>query len=183
MPQPRPRGMIMRRKGSPKPQVHIYDQLERYEKLANGKRGPRVPWDAAKWRDRIIERVRAEAVSLKEPIAGPIRLDVDFNFPRPGYMLTRKFPSTRIHHTGKPDRDNLEKLLLDAITQAGWREIGGETVKTSLVWKDDSQVCMGEVQKWFVARGDLPGACVIITRLLEPEPSLLDSMAIAGGAR
>jgi Holliday junction resolvase RusA-like endonuclease len=169
-----------------KPYASTYYNLREYTE-ENGKK-VRRPWDAERWRDRIIERVRAEvvAVGMKEPIKGPIRLDLDFNFPRPNYMLTSKYSMGRIwYDADKNDRDNLDKLVMDAITQAGWREEDGETVKTPLVWFGDGQVCAGEIQRWYVGRDrdNITGARIIVTRLEDPEPSLLESVSTIGAER
>ena len=56
------------------------------------------------------------------PIEGAVRLHVTWMFP------------TKTHKTGewrttRPDTDNLQKLLKDCMTEAGF-------------WKDDSQVCV-----------------------------------------
>jgi Holliday junction resolvase RusA-like endonuclease len=49
-------------------------------------------------------------------------------------------------HTGKPDRDNVEKGILDALTALG-------------MWEDDGQVCQGSVDKIY---GERPGAVIVI---------------------
>lgn len=179
-PQPRPRARIIFVQG--KPTVTIYDQLRAYE--PNTKPRVRKAWDAERWRDRIIERTRAAAGGVGGlPIEGPVRMDLDFYFPRPGYMLSAKHSSRAILHCGRPDVDNLFKLVADAITQAGWREIDGDTIKTSLVWGDDGQVCDCQVKKFYVARGDAPGVMIKISRLSDPAPTLpgLAEPAMADG--
>ena len=167
-----------------KPQVHMYDELREFEKIPNPKRpgkmkrGPRKAWDAEWWRQRIIAVTKAKVIEfgLKEPIKGPIRVDEDFYFPRPGYMMTSKYPAGRIEYDAdKNDRDNLDKLVLDAITQSGWYEDSTtkETVKRPLVWFGDGQVCQGEPQRWYCPRENpIPGARVVITRLREPDALL-----------
>lgn len=67
-----------------------------------------------------------------EPMTGPIRLMVDWIFP------------TKSHRDGewritRPDTDNLQKLLKDCMTSAGF-------------WADDSQVCVEIASKRW-ARG------------------------------
>ena len=83
------------------------------------------------------------------PLDGPIRLDADFYFPRPKYMAGRKVPDGEIPHTARPDRDNLEKALLDCLTTVG-------------VFVDDCQVCAGEVRKFYASKADRPGAVIAI---------------------
>lgn len=67
-----------------------------------------------------------------EPMAGPVRLEVMWFFP------------TKSHHDGewritRPDTDNLQKLLKDCMTDAGF-------------WRDDSQVCRETVSKVWVKK-------------------------------
>lgn len=67
------------------------------------------------------------------PLEGPVALTVDWHFgtkthPEGAYRVTR------------PDTDNLQKLLKDCMTRAGF-------------WRDDAQVCREEVTKrWSRAR-------------------------------
>lgn len=104
--------------------------------------------DAWKW------AVRAAAKDAWEgtPFVGPIRLDVTFYFPRPKSHfrangdLKEKAPEW---HTSKPDRDNLEKALMDALTTLG-------------VWADDCQVCTGSVRKLYRTEG---GAWVTVAEV------------------
>ena len=63
----------------------------------------------------------------EEPLEGPVALTVEWRF------------GTKSHREGsyritRPDLDNLEKLLKDCMTMAGF-------------WKDDSQVCRETVTK------------------------------------
>ena len=53
-------------------------------------------------------------------------------------------------HIVKPDRDNLVKSCLDALTTLG-------------MWRDDCQVCDGETRKIYVEEN--PGAWIRIRRL------------------
>jgi Holliday junction resolvase RusA-like endonuclease len=109
------------------------------------------------WREAIARAVRPFVPP--EPWAGPVRLDTEFYFERPEYMLARKYSEGPIWHDHKPDTDNLEKAVMDTLTDMK-------------VWHDDGQRCCGEPKKWFAARGCGPGALVVLTQLTEPEPVL-----------
>jgi len=100
------------------------------------------------------------------PLLGPIRVDATFWFPRPlSHYRTGKFAgqlrdNAPKFHEVKPDRDNLDKALLD-------------TLKTLGFFRDDSQVVGGELWKLYVtgpgqslfgARG-VPGADIKISLL------------------
>lgn len=91
-----------------------------------------------------------------EPLEGPLRVDVDFFFPRPKRLMRRADPDGPIPHTAKPDRDNCEKALTDALTQLGF-------------WRDDAQVCAGEVRKFYTSKAGAPHARVSIEAIRLPE--------------
>ncbi len=121
------------------------------------------------WKSLIAEAARPHRPAA--PLEGPIRLDVDFFFPRPQSLNRKKDPDDEIPHTVKPDRDNLEKALLDCL-------------KTIGVLKDDCQVCCGEVRKFYVRKGGRPGALVTIGLPIAPRPTLREDFAAlrqAGG--
>ena len=73
-----------------------------------------------------------------------------------GIRLVQKWiwPCGTRHRDGeykitKPDKDNLEKLLDDAMTRLGY-------------WKDDAQVCSGITEKFW---GKVPGIYIRVTEL------------------
>ncbi len=91
----------------------------------------------------------------RKPLTGPLRVDLLFVLPVPASWPARdkaaalsgaKWP------TGKPDRDNFEKLVLDALN--------------GVFYVDDSQVCTGEITKIY---GLDPRTEVRITPLIEGE--------------
>ena len=67
---------------------------------------------------------------LEQPLQGPIRLCVDWFFPK---RKTDKFIGIKLKDT-KPDTDNLQKGLKDCMTKMRF-------------WKDDAQVVHEEVGK------------------------------------
>jgi Holliday junction resolvase RusA-like endonuclease len=83
------------------------------------------------WKRQVMLAI-VEAVNIsrwqitKEPVAVAMR----FPMPRPKSHFGAKGirPKAPLYHIGKPDVDNLAKLVLDQIT------------KTARVWLDDSQV-------------------------------------------
>lgn len=96
------------------------------------------------WRDAVerAARVMAANAGLTAPIAGAVRVKMVFTFVPPPSAPDR----IGTPHTHKPDKDNLEKLVLDAIEAAG-------------VIGNDSQVAQGPTEKWWGAR---PGVAVRI---------------------
>ncbi len=106
-----------------------------------------TPASADAFRDELVLRARAHAEFPRVPWAGPVRLDVDAYFERPKRLCRASDPPGPIPHGVKPDRDNVEKAIMDALTVAG-------------LWRDDCQVCAGEVRKWYAAKGCDAGTVV-----------------------
>lgn len=98
--------------------------------------------------------VIAQQQSPKELLSGPLRVDIWFYFQRPkGHFGTGRNAgilknSAPIHYTSKPDRDNLDKLVLDALT--------------GIFWTDDAIVCQGWLQKQY---SEKPRTVIGIKRL------------------
>lgn len=105
---------------------------------------------AAEW----YEAVRLALLPHRPPApwTGPVRCTIDVYFERPSRLLKKKSPDGPVRHTAKPDRDNLDKSILDALTEAG-------------LWEDDAQVCDGPVRKWYAAKGAGPGVIIIAERI------------------
>jgi len=66
--------------------------------------------------------------------------------------FTRSRPDGRIHHAVKPDRDNLNKLVFDAM-------------ESVCFLKNDSRVSRGPASKFYVARGESPGLHMSVWQL------------------
>lgn len=89
------------------------------------------------------------------PLAGPLVVKLDFNFPRPK-AHTKKDGTLRpgmpqVWHVQKPDVDNLAKAVLDALTTIG-------------LWHDDAQVAVLEVSRKWSWRG---GALIQVGQLID----------------
>lgn len=66
------------------------------------------------------------------------RLDIDFFFPVPkSWTKKRKMASYGTMVRVKPDKDNAEKAVMDALQEAG-------------ILEEDSQIAQGEPRKWYV---------------------------------
>jgi Holliday junction resolvase RusA-like endonuclease len=81
------------------------------------------------------------------PLSGPVRVDITWLLPRPKRLMRRVDPEGEMPCTAKPDRDNLDKAVLDAMTRLGW-------------WADDAQVYAGYIEKLYHAKSGRPGARV-----------------------
>lgn len=130
--QPRPRAFA--KKFGDKYQARVYDA-----KTAEG------------WKSQIAIAARTSIPT--SPIDGPIRVDIDFIFPRPQRLMRKADVDGEIFHESKPDRDNLEKAVLDCLT-------------TLAFWHDDGQVCDGRVRKLYQAKGGFTGARIRIEPIL-----------------
>lgn len=125
----------------------------------------------ATWQARVYDAGTAEgwkaqiALAAKPfvpptPIEGPVSVSLTFYFPRPkSHFRTGKHagelrPDAPKYHTTKPDRDNCEKAVCDALTQIG-------------MLKDDCQVCCGPVEKRYAPclEKSKPGCWVEIQRM------------------
>jgi Holliday junction resolvase RusA-like endonuclease len=87
------------------------------------------------------------------PLTGPLRCSLLFLMPRPKSLIWKRRDMPRLPHTSKPDRDNLDKAVMDALK--------------GIAWIDDAQVCQGELQKWIAAGDEQPHV------LLELGPAIL----------
>lgn len=89
--------------------------------------------------DKADFKAEMKRYAPEHPLTGPLRLDLCFVFPRPnshfgtGSNSNKLKPSAPEHHISKPDRDNLDKIIMDSMT--------------GIFWKDDCQVCQGFIKK------------------------------------
>lgn len=96
------------------------------------------PGTSNAWKACVIHALTEHAGTFQSGI--PVRCDLTFYLPRPkghfgsGRNADKLKPSAPSKPTGKPDRDNLDKAVTDAITAAQ-------------VWADDSQVTDGRIRK------------------------------------
>jgi Holliday junction resolvase RusA-like endonuclease len=103
--------------------------------------GVYTPKTADSWKAQI----EAEAASLagRPTLEGPVMLEIEFIFPRPKSRKNDLFVVT------KPDIDNLEKAVFDALT-------------ARRIWRDDSQVADQRSLKVYEETGNTPGAIIFI---------------------
>lgn len=115
------------------------------------------PGTSEGWKARVVFAGRQHLP--KAPLDGPIRVDIDLFFPRPKSISRRRDPDGPIWMVAKPDRDNCEKAILDAMKQDGW-------------FRDDSQVCAGEVRKFYHRKGGIPGAEIAVLQMTDENQAL-----------
>lgn len=106
------------------------------------------------WKSQIA--IAAKEHTPTTPIEGPVRVDLTFMFPRPkdhfrtGKNAGQLKDGAPKYHTSKPDRDNCEKAVLDALKALGF-------------FRDDSQVCDGTPRKLYA--DEHPGCLVRVEAL------------------
>lgn len=103
-----------------------------------------------RWRSRVLLEARQHRPP--SPLTGPLRVDVDFLL---SPLASRREHAGRRWSERRVDRDNLDKPVLDSLTEAGW-------------WADDAQVRDGRIRVIDHAAHELPGICVYVWRLTEP---------------
>lgn len=123
-------------------------------RIARGRKGVYNPPTADAWREAV--GLAAKAVRPAQPFSGPLRIDITWYLPRPGYMHSKKWPNGPVPMWKIPDRDNFDKSTLDAMEKAE-------------MYRNDGQACFGEIQKWYCSKPgqdlDKPGALIYIVEL------------------
>lgn len=109
-----------------------------------------TPDTADDWKGLVA--IAAKKLLPETPLESPLRVDLRFYFPRPKAHLRANGalkPNAPHWHTAKPDRDNLDKCILDCL-------------KTIGMYKDDAQVCSGYITKVYAGPGQAPGVAISI---------------------
>ncbi len=104
------------------------------------------------WRDLVANAARRAASDWSHPIDRPVAIEYEFRFVRPK-SASRRWPCI------KPDIDNLEGAVNDAITYAG-------------IWTDDALVVDSRTRKIYAATA---GALIRIWSM--------DGQAMASGSK
>jgi Holliday junction resolvase RusA-like endonuclease len=88
------------------------------------------------------------------PQGVPVKVTIDYYFDRPKSMQRKKDEGKNICHTKKPDLDNLNKAVLDALSDSG-------------IWHDDRQVADLRSRK-FYCRKEQRSHVVITIEEIQP---------------
>lgn len=94
-----------------------------------------------------------EAMGQGAPLQGPIGLELTFILPRPKRLIWKSRTMHRVRHISKPDLDNLQKSVKDALSK--------------LVWADDAQVCEVVADKYIASGDERPHVEVSVWQLSE----------------
>lgn len=159
-PRPRHRGIMV----NGKPTAVAYHPKKLTINRKTGKPTPdSLAWVRAnEWYAAVQQAVLPLLAEAGAPWAGPVRVHIEVFTERPQsrpkYQGGASVPP-EVWKSGvafrcctKPDRDNADKAILDAITEAG-------------LWYDDKQVCAGPVEKWVAGAGFGPGVKIRAERI------------------
>jgi Holliday junction resolvase RusA-like endonuclease len=120
--------------------------------MGGGKFAARV-YDAGTaegWKSCIAAALADKRPSV--PHEGALRLDARFLMPRPKCLMRKNDPAGLIPHTSKPDRDNLDKAVMDTLTQIGFV-------------RDDCIVCSGLIEKFYHGKTGVAGVHLVLKKL------------------
>lgn len=129
-------------------------------KIDRGKRYMYTPTTGAGWKYQVTLAAAKFSELFGAPICKPCQVDLTFFFERPRSHWVRRreykviSPKAPIYKSNKPDRDNLDKLVLDALTCAG-------------VFSDDAVVVAGTIIKKFCTH-EPPGCLITIDNDVGP---------------
>lgn len=107
----------------------------------------------------------------EDPIEGPVRIAYTLFFQRPKYMLGKKYYDGPLLHTTKPDGDDTAKGIQDCLHSGRVFKDGKNYQYGAGIIKDDSQVAVTIIKKYYTAKGQEP--CIIIKIAKLKEKSLL----------
>lgn len=107
------------------------------------------PYELQAARAMFREKLAQHAPERK--LKGPVVLQVSWRFP----LDKGKRHRDGEYKTSKPDTDNLQKLLKDCMTTAGF-------------WRDDAQVCLECVEKLWAER---PGILIRVEEMAPETPN------------
>lgn len=136
--------------GQPRPRAVAFGGRARMHELTHVRQadGTRKPHPIAAFKATC--RLSVQQVFHDPPLEGPLRVDLTFVFPRPQGLIWKTRPMPRLPHTKKPDRDNVDKAVMDALT--------------GLLWRDDCQVISGTIEKWIAGGDEQPHVRMTVSR-------------------
>lgn len=112
------------------------------------------PQTADDWKESVWQGLQTALKSTQlQRIPGPVNVALVFVMPRPkSHVGTRGIKDSAPRwHIGKPDIDNLCKLVFDVVT------------KSAAVWHDDSQIIAVLAEKKYAAPNENSGCIVTIS--------------------
>jgi len=110
-----------------------------------------IPKNHPIWVFKDVCRLRAKQAYQGKPLEGPLRVHLLFLLPRPGRLIWKTRLMPRAWAPGRPDIDNFEKAVLDALS--------------GHLWADDSQIVDLHSMKMYSSGDEEPGVEVMVEEL------------------
>lgn len=114
-----------------------------------------TPKGTSEWTRAAALLMRSEW--RKPPVDSHVEVEVLAVFPRPKRLMRKRDPEGRIWFGSKPDKDNVDKIVLDSLVMAG-------------VIRDDAKVVCGREMKVYASKFEGPGLWVRM-RLVAEAPA------------
>lgn len=108
------------------------------------------PGTANSWKEAVVIAARPHAPS--EPLAGHLSVRIEMWLARPQSMSRKKDPDGAVWAPKKPDNDNVEKAIWDALVGMGFIA-------------DDAMIVHNETRKKYHPKGAAPGARITVATL------------------
>jgi Holliday junction resolvase RusA-like endonuclease len=151
-------------KGASRPRARSMPLHDRTGRPVLNGRGEKI-WTARAYQEKPeswVSAIRCTAIKYvpSEPIVGPCRVDCTWVFQRPDSHFGTgknegKLRANAPHwHIQTPDRDNLDKTLLDTLTELQF-------------WKNDNVACSGLLNRIWAPLGTNSGALITIQELAD----------------
>lgn len=134
--------------------LHIPGPPFAKQRARTGRYGTYTPEKTVKY-ETLIQELFAVKFPQWKLFEGACSISIEAEFPIPKSWPKKKKAAAAartLHHTSKPDWDNVGKIVTDALN--------------GFAYKDDSQICESRVRKWY---GEAPGVTVYIVALDEEE--------------
>ena len=119
--------------------------------VVNGHVRNYIPKTDPVWVFKTALQLAASTVRPETILSGPIRIILDFIFPRTKSMIWKNKPMIRVPKDTKPDIDNLCKSVFDALN--------------GILFIDDSQIWSCCASKYFASGNEQPGVIITIEEM------------------
>jgi Holliday junction resolvase RusA-like endonuclease len=119
--------------------------------VVNGHVRNYIPKTDPVWVFKTALQLAASTVRPETIISGPIRIILDFIFPRTKSMIWKNKPMVRVAKSTKPDIDNLCKSVFDALN--------------GILFVDDSQICECHASKYIASGNEQPRVIITIEEM------------------
>ncbi len=104
----------------------------------NGRASVYTPSATRRWEAQLALMAQAQVPNHKQ-LEGPLWVDILAIVPRPKRLMRKKDPDAEVWSEVKPDIDNIDKSVLDAL---------------KAFWRDDAQICRLVTEKAHAAKGE-----------------------------